>query len=271
MTTHPDVDARISAWLIAEAPARVPDEVLEDARSRVAITKQRRDWSSAWRFDTMSITKLAAGAAAALVLAIAGTIFFLQNDVPDDVATPPTAPATATPSPTPEATAPGATAAALLPGEFTACVPPNSQFKAGTYVTEVIPGPSGDVSVERTRGFTWRGTITATDPRLSGTHYTSWDANGYTPGSANPHALTEGQASWAEGHRIENDEGAWSGSSVGLTLPDGTQAGGLVVLTGEGAYDGLSAMMFHIDGGCFFDFRGVVTEVPDPPVPYTGG
>lgn len=156
--------------------------------------------------------------------------------------------------------------------EFTACVPPNEFFKSGTTETEVISGPNGDVSVELTRGYTWRGEITATDPRLSGMHFYSWDGNGYTPGSANPAAPEViGQATWAEGHRIENDGGAWSGSAHGLTLADGTERASPIVLTGEGAYDGLTAVMFFTEGDCFFDFRGIVADVPDPPVPFTGG
>jgi hypothetical protein len=46
--------------------------------------------------------------------------------------------------------------------------------------------------------------------------------------------------------------------------------GSPAVLTGEGAYEGLSAVMFPVDGPCLFDFRGLVIEIPDPPVPYTG-
>jgi hypothetical protein len=80
----------------------------------------------------------------------------------------------------------------------------------------------------------------------------------------------EGLATWAEGHRIESAVGAWAGSRVGITLPDGTEEVSPAVLTGEGAYEGLSAVMFPIDGPCFFDFRGLVIEIPDPPVPYTG-
>jgi hypothetical protein len=148
----------------------------------------------------------------------------------------------------------------------------NTESKTGTTETELIPGPGGDVTIERTRGYTWKGAITATDPRFSGTHYYSWDGNGYTPGAANPHTPTvEGQGSWAEGHRIENGEGAWQGGTVGVSLPDGTQVAAPAVLTGEGAYLGLSAVLLVAEGPCFFDFRGLLMEVPDPPVPYTGG
>ena len=63
---------------------------------------------------------------------------------------------------------------------------------------------------------------------------------------------------------------AWHGSSSGLSMPDDTTQNSVVVLTGEGAYEGLTAVLYSFEGGCFFDYRGIVTEIPDPPVPYTG-
>ena len=70
--------------------------------------------------------------------------------------------------------------------------------------------------------------------------------------------------------RIENDEGAWHGSTSRLTMPGGVVENSVIVLTGEGAYEGLTAVLYSFEGGCFFDYRGIVTEIPDPPVPYTG-
>lgn len=210
-------------------------------------------------------------AAAVIVLAVTGTALIIGGDIGGPTAAPSPLPSSGVSAETPPATEPAATAAALLPGEFTACVPMNSQLKAGTTETEVTSGPDGDVTIERTRGFTWKGTITATDPRFAGTHYYSWDANGYTPGSGDPGAPgIVGQAGWAEGHRIQNDEGAWQGWTVGVTLPDGTQVASPAVLTGEGAYEGLSAVLLVDDAGCFFAYRGFVMEIPDPPVPFTG-
>ena len=195
-------------------------------------------------------------AAAVIVLAVAGTALILGGgiDGPTDA-----------PSPLPSAGGSAApTAPTLLPGEFTACVPANSEFRTGTDAEEVIPGTDGDVTIQRRRGFTWMGGITATDPRFSGTHYYSWDGDNYTLASGG-----DGQTTWAEGHRIENDDGAWHGSTSGLTMPDGRVETSVIVLTGEGAYEGLTAVLVSFEGGCFFDYRGIVTEIPDPPLPYT--
>jgi hypothetical protein len=162
----------------------------------------------------------------------------------------------------------------VVPGEFTVCVPRNRPLRIGTDEQVVVPHPDGDMTIERQRGYTWSGAITATDPRFSGTHYYSWDADTYTLASGD-----EGPVTYAEGLRIENAEGAWQGQATGAMLPDGTSATGPVVLTGEGAYDGLTAVLLWIEGGgagpwtdaasCFFDFRGIVLEFPDPPVPAT--
>jgi hypothetical protein len=73
MTTRNELDRSISAWLNAEAPARAPDDVLEASRDRIRITQQRRSWWPAWRSDPMNLyAKLAAGAAAVLVVAVVG-------------------------------------------------------------------------------------------------------------------------------------------------------------------------------------------------------
>ncbi len=220
-----------------------------------------------------SSLRLGGLAAAVVVLAVAGTALIVRGGIGGD----PTGPLSPAPSTgvsdetAPATTGPAATDAALLPGEFTACVPGNAAVKTGTTETEEVQGPDGDLTVERTRGFTWSGAIEATDPRFSGTHLYSWDGNGYTPGAANPQAaVVEGLATWAEGHRIETADGAWAGSTIGITLPDGTQEASPALLSGEGAYAGLTAILMVADGTCFFDYRGIVIEVPDPPVPYTG-
>lgn len=209
---------------------------------------------------------------AALVLVAVAIIGCSQQpEGPTVDVAPSTTPAPATSSTVPDPTGtsqrPSATeteSAVVMPGEFTVCVPRNRELRSGTDEQVVVPHPEGDMTIERQRGYTWSGPITATDPRFSGTHYYSWDGDAYTLASGD-----EGPLAYAEGLRIENAEGAWQGEGTGATLPDGTSATGPVVLTGEGAYEGLTAVLIGIDGSCFFDFRGIVMEFPDPPVPAT--
>lgn len=272
MSSERETTRRVRSWLEAGVTT-IPDHVLDAVLDQVPTTRQRRPlWPVRRDAEMSTFARLGGLAAAVIVVIVAGTALMLGGGIGSDPTGAPSPPPTLEiPSGAPPATRPPASGAALLPGEFTACVPQNSEFKAGTSEQDVVSTADGDVTIERTRGYTWKGAITATDPRFTGTHYTSWDANGYTPGSANPFvAVVEGLATWAEGHRIENADGAWSGSTVGITFPDGTNEGGPAVLTGEGAYAGLTAVLVVADGPCFFDFRGIVTEVPDPPVPYTG-
>ena len=174
-----------------------------------------------------------------------------------------TAPDPASTSPRQSATA-SAEAAAVVPGEFTVCVPRNRELRAGTNEQVAVAHPDGDMTIERQRGYTWTGNHTATDPRFSGTHYTSWDADSYTLASGD-----EGPLVYGEGLRIENADGAWQGKGTGATLPDGTVAHGPLLLTGEGTYEGLTAFLVGMEGSCFINWRGIVMGIPEPPVPAT--
>lgn len=211
-----------------------------------------------------TFAKLSLAAAAVVVVAVIALMLGGRGVGVESTAAPsPTVPAPTGMSPKPSETGSG-DSVVVVPGEFTACLPQNSPLRSGTDEQIVVSHPDGDMTIERRRGFTWAGTITATDPRFSGTHYYSWDGDGYTLASGG-----EGPSAFAEGHRIENAEGAWQGAATGATLPGGTTAASPVVLTGEGAYEGLTAVLFGIEDSCFIGFRGIVMEFPDPPVPST--
>jgi energy-converting hydrogenase Eha subunit A len=253
--SEPDATRIVRLWL-EEGATALPDRVLDAVLDQLPVTPQRRPFRLAWRTPIMNNTvRLVAAAAAVVVVALIGYQLLVAPNVggPD-----------ASPSPSlPAATAPPSGSA---PGEFTACVPSNAASQEGTDETVVVQHPEGDMTVERRRGFTWAGNHTATDERFTGRHHYSWDGDSYTLASGDP-----GPTVASEGIRIENDQGAWEGGSTSVQLPDGTVAGGLMVLTGEGAYAGLQAVMFGTDGSCFLDWRGVVIEVPAIPVPYVSG
>jgi hypothetical protein len=154
--------------------------------------------------------------------------------------------------------------AVVVPGEFSICIPINSPLRVGTDEQGAVTHPDGDMTIERQRGYTWSGTHTATDPRFSGTHYYSWDGDTYTLASGD-----DGPLAYAEGLRIENADGAWQGEASGATLPDGGSWTGPLVMTGEGGYEGLTAVLLWTEDACFLDLRGLVIEFPDPPAPAT--
>jgi hypothetical protein len=268
MSTDRDTTRIVRSWLRTEENESA-DHVLGTVLDRLDTTPQRRATAwPAWRFSEMStLAKLATAGAAVVVLVVAGAAFLLgREDIGVEASAEPSASVTEA-EPTDEAV-PSASASdgvgAPVPGEFTVCVPGNSPLRAGTDEQLLVPHPEGDMTVERTRGYTWAGTHSATDDRFSGTHYYSWDGDVYTLASGDDGARVS-----AESLRIENEDGAWQGSGASADLPDGTSGSSPLVMTGEGTYEGLTAVLLWVDGPCFLDLRGIVTEFPDPPVPAT--
>ena len=73
MSNHFDPDRSITRWLVAEAPDRAPERLLEASRAQVSSTAQRRSLRLVRRIQAMnSYAKLAIAAAAVLVVAVAG-------------------------------------------------------------------------------------------------------------------------------------------------------------------------------------------------------
>jgi hypothetical protein len=73
MSINLDLDRSLKAWLVAQAPERAPQRVLDVSRDRIRITRQRRSWWPAWRFPMMNAyAKLAIGVAAVAVIAVVG-------------------------------------------------------------------------------------------------------------------------------------------------------------------------------------------------------
>jgi hypothetical protein len=163
-----------------------------------------------------------------------------------------------------------------LPEEFTVCVPSNSATHTGTDDVWDVPSPDGDVVIEQGTGTTFRGTATSSDPRFEGTHYhaEAGAEYNYEGGGGDDDSGPE-VGTFTD--RFQNDEGAWQGSVLRLAIPDDTPEDGRTessygpfVLIGEGAYEGLTAVLMGVEGSCFWSFQGYVMEVPAFPVPYTG-
>ncbi len=68
--------------------------------------------------------------------------------------------------------------------------------------------------------------------------------------------------------RLDGPDGAWAGTGVGLAYPDGTSEG-QDVLVGEGAYEGLTAVLYcGTDMGCSGSiFEGQMPDQPGPVPP----
>jgi hypothetical protein len=259
MSTDRDTTRIVRSWLRTDENESA-DRVLDAVLDRIDTTPQRRaTWWPAWRYrDMTSMQRLAVTAAAAALLLVLAYGVWVRPNVGQE-AEPTTSPSAAASDP-----GPGDAAITSPPVEFTACIPRNAGFRTGTDEQIALPSPDGNVTVDVSRGHTWRGTITATDDRLSGTHYSSFNSDVYTLPSGGT------QMAWAEGHQIENDEGAWHGASVGFTDANDVSLGGGTVLIGEGSYEGLTAIIVtSIEGDCFLNVRGFVTSVPATPAPVT--
>ena len=70
--------------------------------------------------------------------------------------------------------------------------------------------------------------------------------------------------------RLDGPNGSWTGTATSLySLPDGTGSG-VMVLTGEGAYEGLFAVLMGDPSGMDgYIFEGEMPPMPDPPEPTT--
>lgn len=138
-----------------------------------------------------------------------------------------------------------------LPARFTAIIESGGQVRSGT--TQTVEG------VTRTRGNAWAQTVvTTSDPRIEGRVTISYDGDEYGP------ALSSGAVTW----RIENDEGAWQGSYPTFDLGQDVSVE-TVVLTGEGAYEGLTIIWEQTRDWSTsrWEVRGVIFPGPPPDAP----
>ena len=114
----------------------------------------------------------------------------------------------------------------------------------------------------RRGGGAYELTATNSDPRLEGTYHYSEDSDVYQ----GPETLLAAAMGTL---RIQNDEGAWQGSFPYAFLADGSGTTGSAVLEGEGAYEGLSAIMAvrFLFPECAMDTRGLIVGGEAPPTP----
>ena len=103
------------------------------------------------------------------------------------------------------------------------------------------------------------------DPRLNGAWRTVLNRMGYRDTAHQPVGKV-----WTAASRIDNEEGSWIGTVNGYEKPIADfspmwyQQG---LYAGSGAYDGLSALIFHIDTRNGYDTHGIVFPGEMPPLP----
>jgi hypothetical protein len=136
------------------------------------------------------------------------------------------------------------------PIEFSATFTPSSDVRVGTY--ETVDG------VIQQRGNAWTPVISGmSDPRLDGVLTYSEDSDLYpAPGASFEFGAVT--------YRISTADGAWQGSTPIVKDGGGYCCNSVVVLVGEGAYEGLYAWMDTSDWDAI---HGVIFPAPAPPAP----
>jgi hypothetical protein len=130
----------------------------------------------------------------------------------------------------------------------------------------------------------WRGSTLSvavreiSDPRLDGRIAVSFSSDEYLIASDEPAWQLSGVDPdvWPRGvvastYRLTNDDGSWHGSRYQNWYPDGDSSTTTAVYTGEGAYEGLIAVMEmdfdELNPVCAWDVHGYVIEGELPPTP----
>jgi hypothetical protein len=264
MSNHLDPDRSIARWIVAEAPDRAPERLLEASRAHVRSTAQRRSLRLVRRFEAMNAyAKLGIAAAAVVVVAVVGINLGSGLNTVSSEASPTSSPL-ASPTVSPSV-APSQAVAPQPPVEFTgtiACGPP-----VRTPTSETLDLDDGTV-VARNRQGAWQQIVTMSDPRLEGAIYQTWEADTYQA------EVTADGGPQVTGYtrRITNDEGAWESRGRTATFADGTPIGEPAdVLVGAGGYEGLIAI-YEVteerDQGCVADVRGIIFDGAPVPEPY---
>lgn len=167
----------------------------------------------------------------------------------------------ATSAATTEPASPGPGAA---PVEFTACNEGMGEggITGGREEAVTIPmSDGGEMTVNQGRGYVVHQLVSdVSDPRLDGTWLMTWNEDDYI-GPRGAHAASIVTSTW----RIETDDGAWQGTETVARLNGNAHEyfASHVVLTGEGAYDGLQAVMVNRDMACP-NVRGVIVALGIP-------
>jgi hypothetical protein len=92
MTDRPDLEARLSRFLVEEAPPRAPERLVDAARSAVAGTRQNRRAGWFNRRPSERIVSPAGVVAAAVAVVLLGSALFLSNQHGSSIGSGPSTP-----------------------------------------------------------------------------------------------------------------------------------------------------------------------------------
>ena len=119
---------------------------------------------------------------------------------------------------------------------------------------------TGAIGFGPSRGSYWDTPIVEpfTDPRLAG-EFRTWENNRACPG---------GRTCWAGGFSMHDDDGGWiQRPGLRINHPDGTSATTVIVMDGQGAYDGLTVVAEVSLANERYDWHGYIVDGELPPAP----
>ncbi len=126
-----------------------------------------------------------------------------------------------------------------------------------------LPESTEQDGIESLRGLQYERVIEWSDPRLPSLLLSNINANWHAVGE-------DAVGEFAQTHRLVGDDGDWVGTEYGFMDPGSSI--GLHVYTGEGAYEGLSAMLagtvvVDADGNEATVWNGYIFASELPPMP----
>lgn len=154
MNRPPEVEPVLRAYL-AETGDTAPDRVLRDVAARIALLPRRRAWRLQGRPFVNTSLRLAAGLAAAVVVAVLG--WQLLQPAPSTTGSSPAPSAVVGPS-----AGPSSPAATRLPPL------PNGSLAAGAYVLNPLIGRSLQIAVDVPAGWQGYGNFALLGPKGTG-------------------------------------------------------------------------------------------------------
>ncbi len=272
------IGQQMAQWFAERAPTTTPPTLIPNVCAQVRVTRRRSGWRIGdwWQWRQQGGRQsgwLLVTATGVLVVALTGLggagIGMLATIGQAEPA--PAAPGAAVASPDTEVGLP--TAVPETPATVVTDGPTQSQATAvaGTLADAPVTVDEG-VSTVSAEGVTevlgaiTTGTVTFDDERLSGTQRSEANERRFD---------TSGESSLATGTMsIENAAGTWAGTFVRISPPG--REGSLLQaeLVGEGAYDGLSAVLRYDLGRPWGDagmIAGVVYPGTLPDYPDAGG
>lgn len=258
MTTDRDAAEVVRSWMKEEV--QLDDAGIHRVLARLPDTPQRRHrwlWPFDWRpfgpgatRSVGSVAPLATRrtytmfnairvAAIVAAFALAGSLLLVSTDLGQP----------ADPMGPPAASAPGSEAIAHVTGEQRVL----RQVSVGE--VDVVPG---GVAI---RGVTWEAAVSADDARLEGVLSVTQNEDSFED-SVGTRAIS-GSA------RLDTDDGSWVGTYRGIGYPDTNDLQYQSVLRGEGAYEGLTTVLYttNYQNELVLDFEGIIFpgEMPEYP------